>query len=53
VFFLSDGTATAGPNPFEVQQKTLALVGALFGQVLTVEDMTDRITRAAETRQSS
>jgi ureidoacrylate peracid hydrolase len=43
VFFLSDGTATGGPNPIEVQRKALALVGALFGQVLTVEEMGDRI----------
>jgi nicotinamidase-related amidase len=53
VFFLSDGTATAGPNPFEVHHRTLALIGALFGQVLTVEEMTHRITRAAETRRPS
>jgi nicotinamidase-related amidase len=52
VFFASDGTAAAGPNPFEVQHKTLALIGALFGQVLTVEEMTRRITRSAEVRRS-
>jgi hypothetical protein len=42
--------AMAGPNPFEVQHKTLALVGALFGQVLTVEELTHRIVRRAEPR---
>jgi nicotinamidase-related amidase len=50
VFFLSDGTATAGPNPVEVQRNTLRLIGALFGQVLTIEQMTERILRSSEPR---
>jgi nicotinamidase-related amidase len=48
VFFLSDGTATAGPKPVEVQRNTLRLVGALFGQVLTIEQMTERILRSSD-----
>jgi hypothetical protein len=46
VFFLSDGTATAGSNPTEVQQRTLAYVGALLGEVLTTAEMTGRILNA-------
>jgi biuret amidohydrolase len=50
VFFLSDGTAAAGSNPVEVQRNTLRLVGALFGQVLTIEQMTERILRSSDRR---
>jgi nicotinamidase-related amidase len=50
VFFLGDGTATAGPNPVEVQRNTLRLVGALFGQVVTIEQMTERILRSVDRR---
>jgi biuret amidohydrolase len=50
VFFLSDGTARAGPNPVEVQRNTLRLVGALFGQVLTIEQMTERVLRSSDRR---
>jgi nicotinamidase-related amidase len=50
VFFLSDGTATAGPNPVEVQRNTLRLVGALFGHVLTIEQMTERVLRSSDRR---
>jgi ureidoacrylate peracid hydrolase len=46
VLFLSDGTAVAGPNPSEVQHWTLKLVGALFGQVLSVDDLLIRIREA-------
>ena len=49
VFFLSDGTTTAGRggDPAEAQQRTLDLVGALFAQVLTVDEMATKINRAA------
>jgi hypothetical protein len=33
-----------GPNAAEVQQATLMLVGALFGQVLTVDETVQKIT---------
>ncbi|MBN1319394.1 MAG: cysteine hydrolase [Thermoleophilia bacterium] len=49
VFFLSDGTA-APPmgdlSPVEVQKATLATLGHLFAQVLTVEEMLERIRRS-------
>ena len=48
VFFLSDGTATAGPNPTEVQMRTLNLMGALFAQVLTIDEMVHKITGSAD-----
>lgn len=43
VLCLSDGTAVAGPNPESVQKETLRYIGALFGQVLTVEEATAKI----------
>jgi hypothetical protein len=44
VFFLSDGTATAGSNPVEVQRHTLR------PQVLTIEQMTERVLRSSDRR---
>lgn len=52
VFFLSDGTATVGPEAASVQSATLRLVGALFGQVVSVEEMEEKITHAARAEQS-
>ena len=46
LLFLSDGTVTAGPDAAEVQRSTMKLVGALFGQVLSVQDVADKIARA-------
>jgi ureidoacrylate peracid hydrolase len=48
VFFLSDGTTTAGRggDPAQAQHRTLELVGALFAQVLTVDEMAAKIHRA-------
>jgi ureidoacrylate peracid hydrolase len=48
VFFLSNGTTTAGRggDPTEAQQRTLELVGALFAQVLSVDEMVAKIKRA-------
>jgi ureidoacrylate peracid hydrolase len=46
VLFLSDGTVTAGPDAAEVQRSTMKLVGALFGQVLSVQEVADKIARA-------
>jgi ureidoacrylate peracid hydrolase len=40
VLFLSDGTATASD---EAQEATLKTIGAVFGQVLTVEDVLQKI----------
>jgi hypothetical protein len=45
---MSDGTTTAGRggDPVEAQQRTLELVGALFAQVLTVDEMVLKIKRS-------
>jgi hypothetical protein len=45
---LSDGTTTAGrgEDPVEAQRRTLELIGALFAQVLTVDEMVMKINRA-------
>jgi nicotinamidase-related amidase len=46
VFFLSDGTATAdmpGASAAELQKATLATLGFLFAQVLTVDEMIHKI----------
>jgi nicotinamidase-related amidase len=50
VFFLSDGTATLGmgdASAAELQKATLATLGFLFAQVLTVDEMIRRIRSAA------
>ncbi|RJR40596.1 MAG: cysteine hydrolase [Desulfobacteraceae bacterium] len=52
VFFLSDGTATApmgNASAAELQKATLATVGFLFGQVLTVDEMIEKIRSASRT----
>jgi len=52
VFFLSDGTATAdvpGASAAELQKATLATLGFLFAQVLTVDEMTRKIGQAVRT----
>ncbi|MFH1489169.1 MAG: isochorismatase family cysteine hydrolase, partial [Pseudomonadota bacterium] len=49
VFFLSDGTATAdmgNASAAELQKATLATLGALFAQVLTVDEMLEKIRRS-------
>lgn len=49
VFFLSDGTATLGmgdATASELQKATLATLGFLFAQVLTVDEMAAKIGRA-------
>jgi ureidoacrylate peracid hydrolase len=46
VLFLSDGTSTAGnaqASAAELQKATLATMGTLFGQVLTVDDALRKI----------
>jgi len=46
VFFLSDGTAAAdmpGASAAELQRATLVTLGFLFGQVLSVNEMIDKI----------
>ena len=48
--FLSDGTATApmgGASAGELQKATLATLGFLFAQVLTIEAMTHKVRQAA------
>ena len=50
VFFLSDGTATAPmgeASAGELQKATLATLGFLFAQVLTIDEMTRKIRGAA------
>jgi hypothetical protein len=50
VFFLSDGTATAAmgnASAEELQKATCATLGFLFAQVLTVEQIIQKIERAA------
>jgi ureidoacrylate peracid hydrolase len=52
VFFLSDGTATAAmgnASAAELQKATLATLGFLFGQVLTVDEMIQKISHAVRT----
>jgi nicotinamidase-related amidase len=49
VFFLSDGTATCGmgnASAAELQKATLATLGFLFAQVLRVDEMMQKISRA-------
>ena len=50
VFFLSDGTGTqeiGGLSAEEVQRASLATLGALFAQVLSMDEMIEKIQRAA------
>jgi len=52
VLFLSDGTTTFGmsnASAAELQKATLATLGSLFAQVLTVGEMVQKIRRAART----
>jgi ureidoacrylate peracid hydrolase len=49
VVFLSDGTATTGMGDAtadELQKATLATLGTVFGQVLTVEEVIQKIVHA-------
>jgi len=49
VFFLSNGTATAnmgGVSAAELQRTSLATLGFLFGQVITVDEMIEKIELA-------
>jgi hypothetical protein len=50
VFFLSDGTATkemGGVSPSVLQAATCATFSHLFGNVISVDGMIERIERAA------
>ncbi len=52
VFFLSDGNATfpiGDVTAEEIQRVTCATMGALFGQVITVDEMIDKIRSASAT----
>jgi ureidoacrylate peracid hydrolase len=52
VLFLSDGTTTFGlgnASAAELQKATLATLGSLFAQVLTVDEMVQKIRQAART----
>jgi biuret amidohydrolase len=51
VLFLSDGTAVAGPNPVDVQARTLRFIGAMFGEVISVDAMIQKIEEGAATAQ--
>lgn len=51
VFLLSDGTLTAGTGGLtaeETHRASLATLGALFAQVLSVDEMIEKIQRAAD-----
>jgi ureidoacrylate peracid hydrolase len=53
VFFLSDGTATRemrGVSADELQRATCASLGMVFAQIVTVDEMIDKIRRASGTR---
>jgi len=53
VFFVSDGTAAAaigGASSEELQRATLATLGSLFAQIVTVDEMIAKIERAAAAR---
>jgi ureidoacrylate peracid hydrolase len=53
VFFLSDGTATAGMGELsaeELQRATCTTLGFLFAQVLAVDEMIHKIQNAAHSR---
>lgn len=50
VFFLSDGTATGGIGDLaaaELQRATVATLGLLFAQVVTVDEMIEKIQKAS------
>jgi ureidoacrylate peracid hydrolase len=50
VFFLSDGTATFGmgdASAAELQKATLATLGFLFAEVLTIDEIMQKISRGA------
>lgn len=54
VFFLSDGTATApmgNASAAELQKATLATLAFLFAQVLTVNEMIEKIRSASSSKQ--
>jgi ureidoacrylate peracid hydrolase len=54
VFFLSDGTATSAmgsASAAELQKVTLATLGFLFAQVLTVNEMIEKIRSASSSKQ--
>lgn len=56
VFFLSDGTATGGigeVSAAELQKATLATLGLLFAQVLTVDEMMQKISCAPRSASSA
>ena len=53
VFFLSDGTTNAGAGDLSTQEvirATCATIGRVFGEVLSIEQMSARIRRAAGIR---
>ncbi len=52
VFFLSDGTATfaiGDVSAADLQKATCATLGAVFAQVLTVDEMIRKIVGTAQT----
>jgi ureidoacrylate peracid hydrolase len=52
VFLLSDGTATVpmgNASAAELQKASLATLGFLFAQVLTVDEMIEKISHAVRT----
>lgn len=47
ILFLSDGTATSGSNAAQHQKATLEILDGLFAQVLTVDELLQKISGAA------
>jgi nicotinamidase-related amidase len=43
VLFLSDGTATNDPDPERAQAATLEMIGSLLGQVLTMDEVLEKM----------
>ena len=44
VLFLSDGTATTGSEAEQFQKATLEIIDGLFGQVITIDEVLQKIT---------
>jgi ureidoacrylate peracid hydrolase len=56
VFFLSDGTATfdtSGVPAAEIQRGTLANIAAVFGEVLTIDQMLGKLRAGGTARQAA
>jgi len=48
VLFLSDGTATTGPDGAQFHKATLEVLDGLFARVVAVDEVLRKIRRTAE-----